>query len=76
MESLYFGKDNDGTPEPYYHADSGDGCDYSLCGLGNIEDAITTNRRINCPVCIGIIERCKKLLKGRDYALSKKKSKK
>jgi hypothetical protein len=67
MKSLYFGKDDDGLPDKYYHADSGSGLDYSLCRNGNIEDSILSEHVITCPTCIDIIQYCKKFKAITDY---------
>ena len=66
MSSLFFGKDDDGNKDGYYHAHHTTQ-DYSLCGMGNIEDAIDTEKRITCPDCIATIRYCKGFKSGKDY---------
>ena len=64
--SLYFGNDTNVFPDEDIHADHPK-IDYSLCGMGNIEDAIDTEKRITCEKCIEIIKYCKGFKSGKDY---------
>ena len=64
----YLDKNDDGEPleNGSYHA-ADETVDYTLCGLGNIEDAKTVNAKIDCKNCIQLIEFCKLFRKRKDY---------
>lgn len=67
MENIYLEHDEEGTKlEGNVHAWH-NAMDFTLCGLGNCEYFAYTNKKINCPECIEIIEYCKTFKKNKHY---------